>query len=347
FAAGTTDGPGAFDFTQGDTNGTAFWRAVRAFLHAPTAEQEACHSPKPILLDVGHMQTPYDWAPSIVEISILRAGSFAILCVPAEFTTMAGRRLRRAVADEVGQAWGPDLQLVIAGLTNTYASYVTTFEEYAQQRYEGGFTLFGPSTLDAYIQEFKALARAMVDGTETPPGPAPPDLVPRQWSLLPPVVVDAPGWGTPFGGVLEDVQPQVVRGKGVARALFQSACPRNELRTESSFLTVERRAPGSSEWVAVATDDAWETRFRWTRPETLSPTSHAEIEWVVPADAEPGVYRLGHAGDHKPLFGGVQPFQGYSSEFQVLPEPDETKNQPGHWWQEVVNSVYSVFSWRG
>lgn len=53
FAAGTTDGPGAFDFTQSDTNGTLFWRLVRDFITTPTKMQEDCHKPKPILLDVG------------------------------------------------------------------------------------------------------------------------------------------------------------------------------------------------------------------------------------------------------------------------------------------------------
>ena len=48
--------------------------------------------------------------------------------------------------------WGKDVTVVIAGLTNTYSSYVTTFEEYAMQRYEGASTIFGPHTLDAYIQ---------------------------------------------------------------------------------------------------------------------------------------------------------------------------------------------------
>jgi len=40
FAAGTTDGPGAFFFMQGDRNGTAFWRVVRDFLSKPSKEQE-------------------------------------------------------------------------------------------------------------------------------------------------------------------------------------------------------------------------------------------------------------------------------------------------------------------
>ena len=44
------------------------------------------------------------------------------------------------------------MKIVIAGLTGTYSSYITTFEEYGVQRYEGASTLFGPHTLDAYIQ---------------------------------------------------------------------------------------------------------------------------------------------------------------------------------------------------
>ena len=56
--------------------------------------------------------------------------------------------------------WGKDVTVVIAGLTNTYSSYVTTFEEYAMQRYEGASTIFGPHTLDAYIQVCDAACRA-------------------------------------------------------------------------------------------------------------------------------------------------------------------------------------------
>jgi hypothetical protein len=37
--------------------------------------------------------------PRVVEVSILRLGQVVVLCVPGEFTTMAGRRLRAAVAD--------------------------------------------------------------------------------------------------------------------------------------------------------------------------------------------------------------------------------------------------------
>ena len=64
-------------------------------------------------------------------------------------------RLRVSISQVEG-VWGSDVTVVIAGLTNTYSSYVTTFEEYAMQRYEGASTIFGPHTLDAYIQVGKS-----------------------------------------------------------------------------------------------------------------------------------------------------------------------------------------------
>ena len=40
--------------------------------------------------------------PAIVDIQILRVGQLVILCVPGEFTTMAGRRIKAAIYDQVG-----------------------------------------------------------------------------------------------------------------------------------------------------------------------------------------------------------------------------------------------------
>jgi neutral ceramidase len=55
-----------------------------------------------------------------------------------EFTTMAGRRLRDAVKTVLSgdKSLGSNVHVVIAGLTNTYSQYVTTYEEYEVQRYE-------------------------------------------------------------------------------------------------------------------------------------------------------------------------------------------------------------------
>ncbi len=68
---GTTDGPGAFDFTQGDnnTNGNAFWNWLSDFIAKPTPDQIECQAPKPILLDVGQTK-PIPWAPDVVAVQV-------------------------------------------------------------------------------------------------------------------------------------------------------------------------------------------------------------------------------------------------------------------------------------
>src|SRR5205807_1667299 len=51
FAAGTTDGPGDFDFTQnatGPATSNPLWYAARAFIHQPGPKQQACQAPKDI-----------------------------------------------------------------------------------------------------------------------------------------------------------------------------------------------------------------------------------------------------------------------------------------------------------
>jgi len=249
---------------------------------------------------------------------------------------------------QVEEAWGPDVHLVIAGLTNTYSSYVTTFEEYQVQRYEGGFTLFGPHTLDAYIQEFRKLAAAMVAGEETPLGPQPPNLLPKQWSLVPGVVADGVPWGADFGKVSQDVQGDLFYPGDVVTAEFHSGCPRNNIHAEGTYLTVERLTcggtrnascwgltcawaalkrflglspahwcGGTAEWKVVHTDADWETKFAWKRHASLSTYSFATITWEIPEDVEPGTYRLRHFGDYKHFLGHVRSFEGASREFEV------------------------------
>ena len=51
---------------------------------------------------------------------------------------MAGRRLRDAVKKVLTNSgqFDNNVHVVLAGLTNTYSQYVTTYEEYQIQRYE-------------------------------------------------------------------------------------------------------------------------------------------------------------------------------------------------------------------
>ncbi|VAH61874.1 unnamed protein product [Triticum turgidum subsp. durum] len=311
FAAGTTDGPGAFDFKQGDDKGNPFWRLVRNLLKTPGKEQVECQAPKPILLDTGEMKEPYDWAPAILPIQIVRIGQLVILCVPGEFTTMAGRRLRDAVKNVLisgsNGEFGTNIHVVLAGLTNTYSQYVTTFEEYQIQRYEGASTLYGPHTLSAYIQEFQKLATAMVENKEVPTNIQPPDMLEKQIGLLPGVMYDSTPPGVHFGDVSSDVAANSNFRKGsTVNATFYSACPRNDLLTEGTFALVEKL--NGNDWIPVYDDDDWSLQFKWSRPSKFSPRSFATLEWTIPEDAASGVYRLRHSGASKPLIGSIKHF---------------------------------------
>ncbi|KAI4999233.1 neutral ceramidase [Hordeum vulgare subsp. vulgare] len=320
FAAGTTDGPGAFDFKQGDDKGNPFWRLVRNLLKTPGKEQVECQAPKPILLDTGEMKEPYDWAPAILPIQIIRIGQLVILCVPGEFTTMAGRRLRDAVKNVLisgsNSEFGTNIHVVLAGLTNTYSQYVTTFEEYQIQRYEGASTLYGPHTLSAYIQEFQKLATAMIENKEVPTNIQPPDMLEKQIGLLPGVMYDSTPRGVHFGDVSSDVAANSNFRKGsTVNATFYSACPRNDLLTEGTFALVEKL--NGNNWIPVYDDDDWSLQFKWSRPSKFSPRSFATLEWTIPEDAASGVYRLRHSGASKPLIGSIKHFTGTSRAFAV------------------------------
>ncbi|KNA20330.1 hypothetical protein SOVF_053370 [Spinacia oleracea] len=322
FAAGTTDGPGAFDFKQGDDKGNPFWRLVRNLLKTPGKEQVDCQQPKPILLDTGEMKLPYDWAPAILPIQILRIGQFVILSVPSEFTTMAGRRLRDAVKEVLISAskeeFNGGVHVVIAGLTNTYSQYVTTHEEYQVQRYEGASTLYGPHTHSGFIQEFKKLATALVHGKSVESGPQPPDLLDKQLGFLTPVVLDTAPLGSNFGDCSTDVPRNATYKRGnMVSVVFRSACPRNDLMTEGTFALVEILI-GKDNWEPVYDDDDFCLRFKWSRPGKLSTHSQATIEWRIPQGAVPGVYRIRHFGASKGIFGSVRHFEGASSAFVLV-----------------------------
>lgn len=257
FAAGTTDGPGAFDFTQGTTSGNPLWNMVRDFLSKPSREDITCQWPKPILLATGRATIPYEWQPKIVSTQTVQIGDVVLVAVPGEFTTMSGRRLRRAVEKAVLQASGRPTVAIVAGLSNMYSSYVATPEEYQIQRYEGASTIFGPHTLTLYIDQFQRLAQAMVKDESLPPGPSPPFLDGNLISLQTKVVMDTAPSGKEFGSVVRQPEPVYRRGDKV-QVEFISGNPRNDLQHEKTYFTVERlNAAGN--WDVMAVDSNWST----------------------------------------------------------------------------------------
>ncbi|KKA29886.1 hypothetical protein TD95_003442 [Thielaviopsis punctulata] len=322
FAAGTTDGPGFADFTQADSgapDANPFWGIVSGALKTPTPEQKACQEPKPILLDVGEIDWPYAWAANVVDMQSLRIGQLIIMVASGEITTMSGRRWRKAVAEAAAQEGitpGADPIVLNSGPSNTYTHYVTTPEEYDVQRYEGGSTLFGRHTLDAYINlTISNLHYLDPDSTELPDsGPLPPDNRETSLSLTPGITMDNSPLGHSFGDCISQPAAKVAPGE-TAMAKFIGASPRNNLRLEGTFAAVEKK--DGSTWVQVRDDYDWHLVYFWTRTSWLLGYSDVDIAWEVEDGTPQGTYRLVYYGDAKALGGAVTAFAGYSDEFTV------------------------------
>jgi len=307
FAGGTTDGPGDFTFQQGTNTSNPFWNNLGGFLSIPTKEQVECQSPKPILLNVGMTVLPYRWAPNTVPISIFRVGQFFILNVPGEFTTMAGRRLRKAVHSVLVENGIDDPVVTIAGLANSYAHYITTVEEYTGQRYEAASTIYGPHTLSAYIQEFERIATDLLTDQPSESAESPKDISNKQISLIPPVPFDMIGVGRTFGSLAIDAKDQYRTGETVGVS-FRSANPRSNQRIEDTFLTVDFLDNDTGEWQTRYVDSDWCTQFHWKGGIEHWGVSFAEVFWTIPPDSATGLYRICHYGTRKTLIGELEMF---------------------------------------
>jgi len=319
FAAGTTDGPGKFDFTQGQNTSNLFWNMIGGFLSPPSQQQKECHHPKPILLNTGEATLPYPWDPKTVPISVFRVGRLFILNVPCEFTTMAGRRLRRAI-ETIATDHGIDKpEITIAGLANSYTHYVTTFEEYAGQRYEAASTLYGPHTLSGYIQEFERIVLDLLNDRPSLTDAPPQDLRKKQISLIPPVLADTIGVGKKFGSVAIDSKDAYTRGTDTVHVSFRSANPRNNQRIEGTFMTVDHHLEEDGSWKTLYVDGDWCTKYVWKSDVVgLFGISFAEMYWQIPSDATPGTYRICHEGTRKTLIGDVEWLAFYAPDWWLL-----------------------------
>lgn len=324
FAAGTTDGPGAFDFKQnntGSSNANPVWAVVRGFLREPSEEQKVCHHPKPILLDVGEIHRPYLWTPNIADVQLLRVGQLIIIVSPGEATTMAGRRWRESIqasvsaSDLTGKA---EPIVVLGGPANSYTHYIATEEEYGIQRYEGASTLYGPHTLNAHINlTTRYLPYLHSSSISQPdPGPQPPIHTNISLSFITGVAFDRAPLFKSFGQVLSDVEPVYSPG-ATAKVRFVGANPRNDLRLEDTYVAVEKLVHGA--WGRVRDDSDWNLIFRWRRTSSVLATSEVEVEWVIEDEVIPGKYRIRYWGASKaPITGKIVQFAGTSNEFRIL-----------------------------
>ena len=271
---------------------------------------QACHKEKVIVLPTGRL-IPHPWTPDILPAQIIKIGSLALVGLPVEATTMTGRRIRNA-AQSVLSDIGVD-NIVFAGYANSYCGYLTTREEYAVQNYEGAHTLFGPNAETAMREEVFKLAQSMRDGTEPSSGKAPPDIRGATVSFIPKVIFDDKPPFKRFGSLHTNAKATYNKGDTV-KVVFWGGHPKNNLRTQDTFLKVQKKVGNT--WQTIATDNDPRTRYIWQR--NFIAYSLITIEWDIPQDVEPGEYKVTHYGNWKTiLFGKISEYQGESRTFTV------------------------------
>ena len=278
-----------------------------AFGIVSSVSQDDCQAEKPVLLPTGY----WGWVNKEQPVQLMRIGNLALIGIPAEPTTMVGRRLREAVGNELATS-GVDT-LVVAGLANNYSGYLTTREEYAQQHYEGASTEFGPYQANAYLQEYVTLAQAMRDGVAVTSDVTPPDRSKQNFAERPGVSYDDKPAQQQWGQVLQQPNPTYKKGDTV-QVVFRGAHPKNNLRTEDSFLIVQRLQQGK--WVDYKKDNDFDTTYSWQREKVAY--SRVTIDWRIGEDTASGTYRIVHQGDWKNGWDDtITPYKGVSHSFKV------------------------------
>lgn len=291
FAGGSTeDGGGHFLFREGMTEQRVWldW-LIRMVTGVPkwTEPVKACQAPKPILFETGSGKPPLQ--SQIHAVTVARIGQLVILALPVEVTTMAGRRLRDTVMNELGDWAG---HIVLAGYANGYAGYVTTPQEYQLQQYEGGHTLHGQWSLPAYQQIAGELAAALQAGTRVANVTAYDDWRGKSPGLpLPAGAAAMLPEGKDYGEPLLPLKKTQYNKGDTVIVDFWSSNPTAHYTTGNTFMLVERRTP--SGWQVVADDGDWSTRVRWRLEDDAYV---AQLSWEVPADTRAGNYRLTHKG---------------------------------------------------
>ncbi|MEN6472955.1 MAG: neutral/alkaline non-lysosomal ceramidase N-terminal domain-containing protein [Syntrophaceae bacterium] len=270
-----------------------------------------CQGVKPVILPTGLMTFNLvkfiPLMPQVLPVQVLKIGNLVIAAQPTEITTMAGRRVKNTLLSrfqdrEVDHA-------VIAGLSNTYASYLATGEEYGKQGYEGAGTMFGPHELEAFQQEYAKLCDAILAGTPVASGPFPLDLRNDQFDFSTAMPYDEAPSGKTYGQVISQPAASYSIGDKV-KATFQGANPRNNRRSMDTFLTVEQETGGGYQIVRRDWDP--DTKFIWERGDSRSST--ATIVWNT-SDAEPGRYVIRYHGDYKTQDHTLHAFEGASRTF--------------------------------
>ena len=218
----------------------------------PIQNSDPCQFPKPVAVTGKENKG----MPMVLPFQILRLGKLAIVALPAEVTTMTGRRIRNEVA-EVLQNSGVE-KVILSSIANAYGGYITTKEEFAAQHYEGASTYYGPNTGQAFQDIFSGLASRLVgESTEVP--------------FLDEVGAEPHYFKPPKGGLIQDIKSKKPRkDKAAAGQVLRQP----EVDEENSMVTMSLHFPtprgfdrGAFFFLQVNEDGEWRDLFTENDPE--------------------------------------------------------------------------------
>jgi len=109
---------------------------------------------------VNGAMSEHQWVPHVLPLQLVIIGNFAFVACPGEPTVTAGKRMEQTVLEELKPIGVSTV--ILCPYSNAYMGYITTFEEYQLQNYEGGHTVYGQWTLGAFQTKLKELASQMI-----------------------------------------------------------------------------------------------------------------------------------------------------------------------------------------
>ena len=224
---------------------------------------------------------PLDSFPRVLPVQTLRLGEVVLVGLPFEVTVESGRRIADAVSSRIEGSTGID-RVVVSSVANEYMGYVATAEEYELQWYEGGHTLYGPST-----QAFLAAHAAELTAEMLAKGRVAEVLAERTWNLRVERYLPAPQHTAPRRLVTEPprfVDPTPDRD-GCWEMVWRDAAP-GDLHWHETLVRIEQSDDGGP-WVPAmsrgrAVDDSgWAIEVSHIGSDAVG--HHYRARWFNPA----------------------------------------------------------------
>ena len=214
--------------------------------------------------------------PQLLQLSVIRLGDVLVGSVPVEPTTEVGALIReRLLASGPSEA----TRSVLLGVTNGYALYTASAEEYDAQHYEGGSTLYGPNTAEMLAFELGQLSESLAVGRPiVDVGPA------NAYSTH----TETHFWAAaPIPAGFERRILELECEAGEARMRWLDLKPGTLVPSKSAIVQLERE--GADGWIVTARDGHPDTQVKAVEPRDGGYVW--EARWV-PQSAPAGSYRF-------------------------------------------------------